>query len=53
VITKISPKPYKPRKEKLLRFYQILIENKIHKKYEFNLFVIEKTQENLVKIYQK
>jgi tRNA(Ile)-lysidine synthase len=53
LITKISSKPYKPRKEKLLRFYQILIENKIHKKYEFNLCVIEKTQENSVKIYQK
>jgi len=53
LITKISPKPYKPRKEKLLRFYQILIENKIHKKYEFNHCVIEKKDEKSVKIYKK
>lgn len=53
LLTKISKKTYKPRKEKFLRFYQILIDNKIHKKYEFNHCVIEKNSEDSVKIYKK
>ncbi len=53
LLTKIGKKTYKPRKEKLLRFYQILIDNKIHKKHEIHNCVIEKNSEKTVKIYRK
>jgi tRNA(Ile)-lysidine synthase len=52
-LTKISKKPYKPRKEKFLRFYQILVDNKITKKHEFNHCVIEKTSDGKIIIYSK
>jgi tRNA(Ile)-lysidine synthase len=53
ILMKIGDKKYKPRKEKLLRFYEYLIAEGVIKKREFYGCVVEKYQDEKVKIYKK
>ena len=53
ILMKIGDKKYKPRKEKLIRFYQYLIADGAIKKREFYGCVVEKYQDEKVKIYKK
>jgi tRNA(Ile)-lysidine synthase len=53
ILMKIGDKKYKPRKEKLIRFYQYLIADGVIKKREFYGCVVEKYQDEKVKIYKK
>ena len=50
---KIGKKKYKPRKEKLIRFYEYLIADGAIKKREFYGCVCEKYRDERVKIYKK
>ena len=53
ILMKIGDKKYKPRKEKLIRFYQYLIADGAIKKREFYGCVAEKYQDEKVKICKK
>ena len=53
ILMKIGDKKYKPRKEKLVRFYEYLIADGVIKKREFYGCVCEKYQNERVKIYKK
>ena len=53
ILMKIGDKKYKPRKEKLIRFYEYLIADGAIKKREFYGCVVEKYQDEKVKIYKK
>ncbi len=53
ILMKIGDKKYKPRKEKLLRFYEYLIAEGVIKKREFYGCVVEKYRDERVKIYKK
>jgi tRNA(Ile)-lysidine synthase len=53
ILMKIGDKKYKPRKEKLIRFYEYLIADGMIKKREFYGCVCEKYQDEKVKIYKK
>lgn len=53
ILMKIGDKKYKPRKEKLIRFYEYLIADGVIKKREFYGCVVEKYQDERVKIYKK
>lgn len=53
ILMKIGDKKYKPRKEKLIRFYEYLIAEGVIKKREFYGCVVEKYQDEKVKIYKK
>jgi tRNA(Ile)-lysidine synthase len=53
ILMKIGDKKYKPRKEKLLRFYEYLIAEGVIKKREFYGCVAEKYRDEKVKIYKK
>ena len=53
ILMKIADKKYKPRKEKLIRFYEYLIADGVIKKREFYGCIVEKYQDEKVKIYKK
>ena len=53
ILMKIADKKYKPRKEKLIRFYEYLIAEGVIKKREFYGCVVEKYRDEKVKIYKK
>ena len=53
ILMKIGDKKYKPRKEKLIRFYEYLIAEGAIKKREFYGCVVEKYRDEKVKIYKK
>ena len=53
ILMKIGDKKYKPRKEKLIRFYEYLIADGAIKKREFYGCVVEKYRDEKVKIYKK
>jgi tRNA(Ile)-lysidine synthase len=53
ILMKIGDKKYKPRKEKLIRFYEYLIADGVIKKREFYGCVVEKYRDEKVKIYKK
>ena len=53
ILMKIGDKKYKPRKEKLIRFYEYLIGEEVIKKREFYGCVVEKYRDEKVKIYKK
>ena len=53
ILMKIGDKKYKPRKEKLIRFYEYLIAEGAIKKREFYGCVVEKYRDEKVKIYNK
>lgn len=53
ILMKIGDKKYKPRKEKLIRFYEYLIADGVIKKREFYGCIVEKYQDEKVKIYKK
>ena len=53
ILMKIGEKKYKPRKEKLVRFYEYLIADGLIKKREFYGCVCEKYHDERVKIFKK
>ncbi len=53
ILMKIGEKKYKPRKEKLVRFYEYLIADGLIKKREFYGCVCEKYRDKRVKIFKK
>ena len=53
ILMKIGEKKYKPRKEKLVRFYEYLIADGLIKKREFYGCVCEKYRDERVKIVKK
>jgi len=53
ILMKIGDKKYKPRKEKLIRFFEYLIAEGVIKKREFYGCVVEKYRDEKVKIYKK
>jgi len=53
ILMKIGDKKYKPRKEKLIRFYEYLTADGMIKKREFYGCVAEKYRDEKVKIYKK
>lgn len=53
ILMKIGDKKYKPRKEKLIRFYEYLIAEGAIKKREFYGCIVEKYRDEKVKIYKK
>jgi hypothetical protein len=50
---KIGDKKYKPRKEKLIRFYQYLIAEGAIKKREFYGCVADSFENELIKVFRK
>ncbi len=53
ILMKIGDKKYKPRKEKLIRFYEYLTADDVIKKREFYGCVVEKYSDEKVKFYKK